>query len=51
MLTNHRHCGNITKLLQMSEKLKQFKQFIGCKFVKNFFEKCKKVLDNELKTC
>ena len=27
VLTNHKPCGKITKLLQMSEKLKQFKQF------------------------
>ena len=51
LLTNHKPCGKITKLLQMSEKLKQFKQFNGCKFVKIFLKNMKKVLDNELWMC
>ena len=47
VLTNHKHCGKITKLFQMSEKLKQFTQLSFNKFVKIFLKKLKKVLDNE----
>ena len=47
VLTNHKHCGKITKLFQMSEKLQQFTQFNFNKFVKIFLKKLKKVLDIE----
>ena len=46
-MTNHKDCGKITKLLQMSEKLQQFIQFDFDKFVKIFLKKLKKVLDIE----
>ena len=39
MLTNHKRCGNITKLIQMSEKLKQLKQFEKTS-LKTFLKKC-----------
>ena len=43
-MTNDKTCGIMTKLIQISEKLKQLKQFSDSGLTK-FFEKNKKVLD------
>ena len=45
MLTNLKTCDILTELIQMSEKLKQFKQFSDSGLTKFFEKKMKKVLD------
>jgi len=44
VLTNHKYCGKIAKLIQMSGQLQQFTQFKTVKFDEKTF---KKVLDIE----